>query len=129
VQAAEASGSADETGEARGARLSRLLERCLVQAADRTGAGALFVSDQNGEHWHAEQLGYCSVLMGDAWPARAEVVLPALSVGDTGAAGAALGLALGALALRFPPAAVRETLVVASTFEGAAGAALLAPAH
>jgi 3-oxoacyl-[acyl-carrier-protein] synthase-1 len=145
--AAETHTEGELTSAARGARLARVLRRCLDRSAvaagvadgaalagvadaiGAAGAGSLLVSDQNGEQWRAEEMGYCGLHLADRWPARAEIVLPALSVGDTGAAGATLGCCIGALALKYPPAAARESVVVASTIEGSAGAALLAVAH
>jgi 3-oxoacyl-[acyl-carrier-protein] synthase-1 len=118
-----------ETSAARGARLARVLGRCLPSAADPTGADSVLVSDQNGEQWRAEEYGYCGLQLGEAWPARAHVVLPALSVGDTGAASAALACCVGALAVRQQAALVRQSLILGSSIEGRAGAALLSATH
>lgn len=115
-----------QTSVERGARLAQVLERCLARAPRGDGAARMLVSDQNGEQWRAEELAHCSLKLGDLWPADAELLLPALSVGDTGAARAALGCGIAALALKHGEA--RESIVLTSTFDGAAGAALLTAA-
>lgn len=125
-QAARGAAVAGQTSAERGARLAQVLERCLARAPRGDGAARMLVSDQNGEQWRAEELAHCSLKLGDLWPADAELLLPALSVGDTGAARAALGCGIAALALKHGEA--RESIVLTSTFDGAAGAALLTAA-
>jgi 3-oxoacyl-[acyl-carrier-protein] synthase-1 len=115
----------DRTSEARGRLLREVLSACVPALGDANGQGCLWINDQNGEQWRAEEAGYCALFMAEQWPARAQVMVPALSVGDTGAASGALGLGLAALALRDELVAAHQCLVSSSSYRGPLGAVLL----
>jgi 3-oxoacyl-[acyl-carrier-protein] synthase-1 len=115
----------DRTNDARGGLLKAALSTCVAGLADRTGQRSLWIHDQNGEQWRAEEFGYCALLMGEEWPAQAQAMLPALSVGDTGAASGALSLSLAAMALRDDLVTADQCLVTSSSYRGPLGAALL----
>lgn len=118
---------AEPTSAVRGTRLAAVLSRLRV-SSDRTGAQSVLFSDQNGEQWRAEEWAFCGLKLTPDWPPAADVVLPALSVGDTGAASNALACALSALALRHRGFAARESLVIGTSIDGRAGAALFTSA-
>jgi 3-oxoacyl-[acyl-carrier-protein] synthase-1 len=121
-------GERELTGAVRGERLATVLAECLANLAAPAGDGCMLISDQNGEQWRAEELAYCNLRLTEVWPVNASVLLPAVSLGDTGAASGAVNCCLGALALRSGMARVRQSVVVGSSAQGRAGAALLSVA-
>ncbi|HEU4618864.1 MAG TPA: hypothetical protein VFV10_12555 [Gammaproteobacteria bacterium] len=128
VRAATQESAADQEGLTtadRGRRLARVMSGCLPSLRDPAGAGCVLISDQNGEQWRAEEFGYCGLALGSAWPSRAAVLLPAVSVGDTGAASGALACCLSAMVLSSGLVEARDGIVLGSSFDGRAGAAML----
>lgn len=107
----------------------RALARCLRAAAERLSPGPFagdLVHDLTGETWRAAEWGTALVRLERAMgPFRAH--LPATSLGDTGAASAAVGVCLGVHLVR-RGAALNGTSIVASSDEGGdVGAIALGP--
>ena len=101
----------------------------LRQLATATGpvatGQAFFVLDRNGETSRANDWGHCLLRLTARMPGLLPAVQwdPAISLGDTGAAGGALGaqVAIRAFARRYAPGSCG---IVMSTSEGGARAAL-----
>lgn len=127
VRALAKQGSAkdDASNEARGRFLESALAPCIAGFNNASGRNCLWINDQNGEQWRAEELAYCALYMGERWPADLEVMLPALSIGDTGAASGVLALALAVMALRDELVPAQQCLISSSSYEGSVAAALL----
>lgn len=81
-----------------------------------------FVSDINGENWRARELGNARVRLADSLDASMRLLIPATSVGDTGAASGALSLCVAARAIVRGYARTEQVLVAASSERGHVGA-------
>lgn len=116
-------------GEALVAAVSEASKEARSGATHSRAGGPLrwVVSDHNGDDWRASEWGEALVRM-KARNMTAEplhMVFPAASFGETGGASAALGccIAIRSFARRYAPAP--EALVLASSYHGHKGAAVL----
>lgn len=111
-----------------GESLHEAVTRSLAACGEHTLTGFVF-SDLNGEPWRAHELGCAQQRLGEKLPAaQAQWLLPASSLGETGAASASVA-ACAALASWQRGYGPRATAAVLSTSEaGHAGCVLLRPA-
>jgi 3-oxoacyl-[acyl-carrier-protein] synthase-1 len=108
-----------------GRALAEAITECLVRAKlGRAFDGDLFV-DLNGETWRAHEFGSAQVHVSRDLLGSVRHQIPAVSVGDTGAATTGLNLALATRALQRGYALGATALVVGSSFDGGVGAAVL----
>jgi 3-oxoacyl-[acyl-carrier-protein] synthase-1 len=108
-----------------GRALAAEITECLVQAKlGKAFDGDLFV-DLNGETWRAHEFGGAQVHVSRDLLGNVRHQIPAVSVGDTGAATTALSLALATRALQRGYALGATALVLGSSFDGGVGAAVL----
>jgi 3-oxoacyl-[acyl-carrier-protein] synthase-1 len=115
----EADGVCDATG------LTSALRSTLTALPDGGERIGLVVGDLNGEPYRSEEYAYmvARAFGGDRAPFR--LWHPADAIGDTGAASAALSIAVAARALHRGYARTDEALVFASSEGGLRGTALL----
>ena len=107
-----------------GIGLARAVSRCLADRAPGSFDGDLVV-DLNGETWRAYELAMARVA-SRALSGTNRLVIPALSLGETGAASGVLSLCVGARSLTRGYARGAQTLVLASSEDGHVGATRLA---
>ncbi|MEZ6138538.1 MAG: hypothetical protein R3C53_26950 [Pirellulaceae bacterium] len=116
--------SSSASGENRdGEVLSRLLRSTVAKSQQQFGGD--IVCDQNGELWRAKQLSGARLLARDSVHPNCRIVMPAISIGDTGAASAAVSLIVAATALYRGYASSEKSIVLASSECGDLGAAML----
>src|SRR5690606_14058052 len=107
-----------------GEALARVVE-AAVGSAGRLPYAAEVIADLNGETWRAEEHGHARVRVPRAtWDGDA-IELPATSVGDLGAAMAALQLLLACRSLHRGYASTDRVLLTTSDEYGHVGAAVL----
>jgi len=105
-----------------GIGLATAMKRALAEfGADKPFNGDL-ISDCNGEEWRAQELGSARIRLGSELGNAARFLFPGSSMGDVGAASAALGICVGARALQRGYASGDQSLVVASSDYGTVGA-------
>ncbi|RYZ41455.1 MAG: hypothetical protein EOO71_11925 [Myxococcaceae bacterium] len=108
-----------------GVALAEALEETLVGAALEVPFAGSIVSDLNGENWRANEWGYARLRLESRLAAGLHLMLPALSLGDTGAASGAGGVCVAARALARGYARGAQILVVSSSERGHVGAMCL----
>ncbi|WP_123784084.1 hypothetical protein [Corallococcus macrosporus] len=107
-----------------GVALSEVLAQTLVTSSTSSFKGDL-VSDLNGENWRAREMGNARVRLADHLDESVRVLMPATSVGDTGAASGALSLCVAARAIVRGYARTGQVLVATSSERGHVGALIL----
>jgi 3-oxoacyl-[acyl-carrier-protein] synthase-1 len=115
---------AEAGGGSRGRALGAALEAALAEAQIAGPVNGDLIVDLNGEEWRARALAEAMTRS----PRRVDgcrLVLPAQSVGDTGAASAALAIACGARALHRGYASGDRCVILSCAEDGAAGALVL----
>lgn len=110
-----------------GVAMAGALREALAAPAHRPFQGPVIV-DCNGEQWRAHEWGNARVRATDRLGAAITEVFPALSLGDTGAASAAIGVCLAVRALERGYAGHDSVLVAASSEQGHVGAVCLSKA-
>jgi 3-oxoacyl-[acyl-carrier-protein] synthase-1 len=103
-----------------------------VIAASLTGSPdpVELYGDLNGEEWRAAEWGTCLVhLQAASAPQHAQHNLPAIALGDTGAASGAIALCLAVRAFERGYARAPRALVWSRSDQGWLGAAVLEPAR
>jgi 3-oxoacyl-[acyl-carrier-protein] synthase-1 len=108
-----------------GVALAEALEEVLAGAALKAPFAGSLVSDLNGENWRANEWGYARLRLGQKLAEGLHLVLPATSVGDTGAASGAVGLCVAARALVRGYARAEHVVTVSSSERGQVGAVCL----
>jgi 3-oxoacyl-[acyl-carrier-protein] synthase I len=109
-----------------GIALGRVIDDALVRAENHTlpFAGDWIV-DLNGENWKAAELASARLRLQDKLSSTARLIFPAESVGDTGAAAAAIGVCVGVKSLLRSYSRGNSILLTATTDHGHVGAATL----
>jgi 3-oxoacyl-[acyl-carrier-protein] synthase-1 len=102
-----------------GQALSTALGQTLAAAAGPFGGD--LVCDLNGENWRAAELGYARVRLPQRLGEGLRLVLPALSLGDTGAASGAVSVCVAARALVRGYSRSDRVLIAASSERGHVG--------
>ncbi|RKH15028.1 hypothetical protein D7Y13_09950 [Corallococcus praedator] len=108
-----------------GVALTEALDEALLGAELKVPFAGSIVSDLNGENWRANEWGYARLRMERRLADRFHQVLPALSLGDTGAASGAGGVCVAARALARGYSRGEHILVVSSSERGHVGAMCL----
>ena len=109
------------TGEALATAVSETLAQLQIERFDGVAIG-----DLNGESWRSQDWGSALVRLGPLLTDRVEWLFPSDSLGETGAASAAIAICLGATALA-RGYATDAVLISASAESGAAACAVLSP--
>lgn len=109
-----------------GVALAESLEETLTGAALKGPFTGSLVSDLNGENWRANEWGYARLRLEQRLAEGFHLILPAISLGDTGAASGAVGVCVAARALARGYARAEQILVVSSSERGHVGAMCLA---
>lgn len=105
-----------------GRGLAGAIESGLAEAAIKGLFAGDIISDQNGEAWRAQEFGgACAQLAGRLSPAT-RTVYPARSLGDVGAASAAVALAVAGRSFARGYASSRQALILASSERGESAA-------
>lgn len=115
----------DEDAVCHGAGLSDAMARALASLPGSGEGLGLIVCDLNGEPYRSEELAYAATKVLGGVQAPFRLWHAADSIGDVGAASAAVSLAVAARALHRGYARCDEALVVASSDGGLRGAAAL----
>jgi 3-oxoacyl-[acyl-carrier-protein] synthase-1 len=106
----------------------KALVRALTEAL-RTGGATGFtgdlVADLNGEEWRAYDFGAAVAQVPQEVMRNHRLVLPAMSIGDVGAASGLTSLVVAATALERGYAATASALVICTSGSGRVGAALI----
>ena len=106
------------------------LTAATTQALSHAGVPLPFrgpvVSDLNGEHWRAHELGFARVRLAPTLGPEARFWFPCTALGDVGAASGAVGLCIAVRALVRGYAESSAALVLSSSDHGAVAAACLA---
>ena len=110
------------TGEALATALRETLAHLQIERFD-----GLAIGDLNGESWRSQDWGSALVRLGPLMTDRVEWWFPCDSLGETGAASAAIAICLGATALARGYVPGGAVLISASGESGAAACALLSP--
>lgn len=112
-----------------GTALATALKRALEQLGDPRKRIHLVISDLNGDHWRAHEWGNALIKLKEDHGLRsAEVLLPAESFGELGAAEAAVAICMGVRAFVRNYAKTKTVLLTASSYNGRKAAmALLDP--
>lgn len=108
-----------------GRALGRTISNALAQANLGKPFGGDLIIDLNGEAWRAYDFGAAITqvpreLLGDY-----SLSTPAVSLGDTGAASAAIGLAVGVRAFQRGYARSNHTAILCSTVSGSSGTIII----
>jgi 3-oxoacyl-[acyl-carrier-protein] synthase I len=115
-----------ESAPALGRALADVIRRCVARDLAQLPFCGDVVVDLNGEPWRAMALGHAQVLLNDIidWEA-AQVVVPATSFADVGAASAGIGTCLAIRAHARGYASTDQTLVCSLSDAGQASAFLV----
>jgi 3-oxoacyl-[acyl-carrier-protein] synthase I len=97
----------------------------LLEGARATGIRTL-ISDVNGETWRSHELGSVRMRMRELLAEDLDVVLPAASLGDVGAASAAIAIGICAESFARRYAKADNVLVLSSSDSGDVGVLLVA---
>ncbi|RYZ17848.1 MAG: hypothetical protein EOO70_00775 [Myxococcaceae bacterium] len=108
-----------------GIALAEALEETLAGAMPRAPFAGCMVSDLNGENWRANEWGYARIRLAQWFAEGPSLMLPAVSLGDTGAASGAGSVCVAARALARGYARGAQILVVSSSERGHVGAMCL----
>ncbi|MCY1044802.1 hypothetical protein OV208_26035 [Corallococcus sp. bb12-1] len=108
-----------------GVALAEALEETLAGAMLQAPFAGSIVSDLNGENWRANEWGYVRIRLDSRLAERLQLMLPASSLGDTGAASGAGSVCVAARALARAYARGAQILVVSSSERGHVGAMCL----
>ncbi|NOJ81800.1 hypothetical protein HNV28_26285 [Myxococcus xanthus] len=104
-----------------------VLAGCLAESLAGDIAGGAFggslVLDLNGENWRSSEWGYARVRLRDYLRDDVQLMLPATSVGDTGAASGAVNVCVAIRALARGYARSDKVLVASSSERGHVGSA------
>ncbi len=106
----------------------KALVRVLTQALATGGASGFsgdLVADLNGEEWRAYDFGAAISQLSQDVMRDHRLVLPAMSIGDVGAASALASMVVAATALERGYGATASALVVCASGSGRVGAALI----
>jgi len=98
------------------------MKQALVELGPDKPFNGDLISDCNGEEWRAQELGSARMRLGNELGNATRFLFPGSSMGDVGAASAALGICLGVRALQRGYARGDQSLVIASSDYGAVGA-------
>jgi 3-oxoacyl-[acyl-carrier-protein] synthase-1 len=113
------------SGEAnRGLGLAEAIRLALSTAAVGPFRGDV-IADLNGEEWRAVELAGARLLLDGMIARDCSVVLPALSIGDVGAASGAVSVGVAVQSFARGYASSNRTLVVSSSDHGDVGATFL----
>jgi 3-oxoacyl-[acyl-carrier-protein] synthase-1 len=92
---------------------------------DATSWNGDLITDGNGETWRARELGGALSMVSHRLAFSSPVHLPAISLGETGAASCVLGLCIAARAHQRGYASAAQSLVISSSPHGDVGALLV----
>lgn len=109
-----------------GVTLASCLEETLTGAALKGPFTGSLVLDLNGENWRANEWGYARLRLEQRLAENLHLILPAISLGDTGAASGAVSVCVAARALARGHARADQILVVSSSERGHVGVMCLA---
>jgi 3-oxoacyl-[acyl-carrier-protein] synthase-1 len=109
----------------KGLGLSRALARTLEVASPRAPFVGDLISDQNGENWRAGELSYARLRLTGRLGEGLRLMLPAISLGDVGAATAGVAVCVAASALVRGYSASDRVLIAASSEGGQVGSVSL----
>lgn len=112
------------------AALGRTLAQVCTNVLDQSAAPGPFegdmVLDLNGEQWRARCFGYATFHLADRLRGDVQPILPALSIGEVGAASGAAAVCLAVHAFQRGYARGPHTVVLSTSEEGAVGGICLA---
>lgn len=108
-----------------GQGLSDAIHLSLTSANMETIFQGDIVSDQNGEFWRAQEFSHARLLARSVLSMHSRLILPAVSLGDTGAASGAISICVALRALRRAYSTSAEVLSLSSTERGDHAAMLI----
>jgi 3-oxoacyl-[acyl-carrier-protein] synthase-1 len=115
----------DESGRSNGRALAGLLRRATEDLATGKPYRGTVITDLNGEDLAAHDYGAAWALLGDVWSPEVALSAPAASIGDTGAASAAVAICIAVRSLVRDYARGPATLVASRSDRGRVAVATL----
>jgi 3-oxoacyl-[acyl-carrier-protein] synthase-1 len=114
-----------ELGHGNGRALAAALRQATPAAGEQRGFAGDVVVDFNGENSRATDFGMARTRLTDIWADEVNVVVPATSVGDTGAASGAVGVCVAVRSFERDYARTNEVLVASRSNDGEVAAVCL----
>jgi 3-oxoacyl-[acyl-carrier-protein] synthase I len=114
-----------DEGKSSGAALAATIGQALAQASPDAPFNGDVVVDLNGEIWRAAEWSQARARLAKRLGEGVRLVMPAASLGETGAAGGAVGVCLATRSFARDPGSRTQALVVSSAEQGHVGAVII----